>query len=354
MSIDVASVYVVVAFVAAAALSWIGVRRALAFATARALLDIPSDRSSHAVPTPRGGGLGIVFAIVACIAAEAVRRGDVAFALPALPILVACALGYADDRKSLPAAPKMLVLVLAAALALPQATVRSVPVPYAGTVDLGLLAVPLSLFWMAGFSNAFNFMDGINGISGLTVLVSGLGFAAAGLLAGDERTAFLGAVAAGAGAGFLPWTFPKARIFMGDSGSLPLGMLLAFTAATAAEPASPGAAPALPFPASVLLLGPYVFDVTFTLVRRAREGKPLGQAHNEHLYQRLARGLGGHAPSAWTYAGLAAVTSGLAVAYAGWGDLGRVLSILVPPLTLLACAPSVFDLEAKRKMTPPR
>lgn len=342
-----------VAFAAAAALSWIGVAGALRFARRKALLDVPTERSSHTVPTPRGGGLGIVLALVACLVAEALRHGDASRALPALAVLAACGVGYADDRRAMKWPPKLALLLAAAALALPVATVRTVEVPYAGTVDLGPLAVPLSLFWFCGFANAFNFMDGINGIAGLTALVSGAAFSIAGWSAGDERTAFLGAVTAGAAAGFLPWNFPRARIFMGDSGSLPLGMLLATIAAQASAPAPPGRATAtLEFPACVLLLGPYLFDVTFTLVRRAREGKPLGQAHKEHLYQRLERGLGGHAPSALAFASLAAATSALALTYGGRGDLGRTLSLTLPPLILLASAPWVFAREARGPRTP--
>jgi UDP-GlcNAc:undecaprenyl-phosphate/decaprenyl-phosphate GlcNAc-1-phosphate transferase len=338
----------VLAFAAAAVLACALVRSVLGFAR-RMLLDVPGARSSHSVPTPRGGGLGVVGAIALVLAAEAVRRGDVAFAAPALPALAACAVGFADDRRAMRWPPKLALLVLAAVLALPFATVRSVELPYAGTVDLGVLAGPLTVLWLCGFSNAFNFMDGLNGIAGLTAVVSGAAFATAGVLAGDERTAVLGAVVAGAAAGFLPWNFPRARIFLGDSGSLPLGMLLALLAVVASTPRTPGAPAAVEFPAGVLLLGPFVFDVAFTLVRRAREGKPLGEGHNEHLYQRLARGLGGHVPASLAFAALAAATSSLALAYAGAGDLGRLLSLGLPPVVLLLSAPLVFALERRAR-----
>ena len=342
------------AFGAAAALSWVGVGRARALARARGVLDIPSERSSHTVPTPRGGGLGIVFAIVVCVLGDAWLRGDAALACAVVPVLAACAIGFADDRQAMSPAPKMGLLLLAAATALPWATVRTVPVPYLGEVDLGVLALPLSLFWLSCFSNAFNFMDGINGISGLTALVAGAAFAVAGVLAGDHRTAFLGAVAAGVGLGFLPWNLPQARIFMGDSGSLPLGMLLALVAAGANQPALPGGDRTLPFPAALLVLGPYLFDVAFTLVRRARERKALGQAHREHLYQRLARGLGSHGRSRSVLTFVQPAEATLALATATAGDLPRALSVLLPPLLLLASAPWVFDLEAKRSADPKR
>lgn len=335
-----------VAFAAAAALSCGLVRAVIGFAR-RKLLDVPGERSSHTVPTPRGGGLGVVGAIVLVLVSEAVRRGDVAFAAPALPALLACAVGYFDDRRAMRWPPKLALLLVAAASALPFAVVRTVELPYAGTLDLGILAAPLTVVWLCGFSNGFNFMDGLNGIAGMTALVSGAAFAVAGTLAGDERTAFLGATVAGAAAGFLPWNFPRARIFLGDSGSLPLGMLLALLAVLASTPGPGAARTAVEFPAAILLLGPFVFDVAFTLVRRAREGKPLGEGHKEHLYQRLSRGLGGHAPAALVFAGLAVATSSLALAYAGMGDLARVLSLGLPPLVLLVSAPRVFALEGR-------
>lgn len=331
-----------------AVLSWIGVAGALRYVRRKAVIDIPTDRSSHKVPTPRGGGLGFVTAGAVCFVAEAARRGDPAWALGALPVVAACAIGFADDRRPMSWPLKLVLMFGAAALALPLGRVESVELPYVGRLPLSVLSVPLTLCWICGFGNAFNFMDGVNGISGITAVVSGAGFATAGVVAGDERTAFLGALAAGMGAGFLPWNFPRAKIFMGDGGSLPLGTILAAAAVTAQIPAAPGAAPAIEFPASVLLLGPYMFDVTFTLRRRAREGKKLGQAHSEHLYQRLARGFGSHVPSALAYGGLAAGTSALAVAWRGWGDLGRLLSLILPPLALLASVPWVFARERSR------
>jgi UDP-GlcNAc:undecaprenyl-phosphate GlcNAc-1-phosphate transferase len=297
---------------------------------------------------PRGGGVGIVLAIAACGAAWTAHTGDLTDAVPFAAAFVTALVGLADDRRPMAWPPKLLLLLGAASLALPAATVRTVGVPFAGEVDLGVLAVPLSLAWLCGFANAFNFMDGIDGISGLTALVAGAAFSLAGWLAGDAATAFLGAATAGAAAGFLPWNLPKARIFLGDSGSLPLGLLLAVLAVRVATPHAPGAAPAMAFPAALLLLGPYLFDVTFTLVRRAREGKPLGLAHKEHLYQRLARAWGSHPRSALAFAALTCATAALAFAYGSLGDAGRAVSLLAPPLALLASAPRVFEAERRR------
>lgn len=340
------------AFAVAAVLSWVGVGRALAFARSRELLDVPNPRSSHTLPTPRGGGLGIVAAVVATVAAWGAWRGEWLLAAPAIPLVCACLVGFADDRRAMRPAPKMGLLLLAAATALPTATVHEVTLPFAGTVPLGVLAVPLSLFWLVGFSNAFNFMDGIDGISGSVTLVAAGAIAWAAAGAGDEPTAVLAAAGAGAALGFLPWNFPRARIFMGDSGSLPLGMLLAMAAAQASARPAPGAARALEFPAAVLLVGPYVFDVAFTLWRRAREGKRIGEPHREHLYQRLSRRLGSHAAATLAVAGATAATSALALAYGGLGDLAKCLSLTAPPLLLLVSARILLRSERNTGGTP--
>lgn len=342
---------------AAAGLTAVCVGIFLVYARRRALVAIPEARSSHTVPTPVGGGVGIIVAILGILAATGW------FTSPWLPaaLLVATATGFADDRSALSPRPKMLLIVAAAALAVPHATIHGVDLPYAGHLDFGLLSVPLTLFWLVSFTNAFNFMDGINGIAGVTLVVTGSAFAVGGLGAGATETAVAGAVLAGGGAGFLPWNFPKAKIFMGDAGALSLGLLIAVTAIRASggqtglDPAGAPAPVVLPFPAAVLLVGPYVFDVSWTLIRRLREGKNLGQAHKEHLYQRLARGLGSHARSTLTFGAVEAGTAWLALTYASRDDLGRVLSLLLPLAALLVSVPWVLrsELRAERASRPP-
>jgi UDP-N-acetylmuramyl pentapeptide phosphotransferase/UDP-N-acetylglucosamine-1-phosphate transferase len=339
----------------------------LVYARRRALLAIPEARSSHTVPTPVGGGVGILGAVLFLLPfvpfPEDVRpvRPALVEGLGAVPasvwlaagVLVAGITGFADDRRALPPRPKFLLTLAAALLAAPACLLSGVDLPYAGELPFGLLSLPLTLFWLVGFTNAFNFMDGINGLAGTTLVVSGAGLAAAGVLGGDAGSVGIGALLAGGGAGFLPWNAPRAKIFMGDAGALPLGLLLAAGIARAAgTPALPGdgatSAPGavLAFPAGVLLVGPYVYDVTLTLIRRKREGKRLGQAHKEHLYQRLARGLGTHHASVLVYFVAEAAVAVLAVGYRDRSDLGRVLSLALPLLTLLPLTPVVFRLEA--------
>jgi UDP-N-acetylmuramyl pentapeptide phosphotransferase/UDP-N-acetylglucosamine-1-phosphate transferase len=338
-----------------AVLSFAAVGLVLVFARRRALFAIPEARSSHTVPTPSGGGLGIVAAIfLSWTASFAYRSGSSALAAPtlavpllALAVLVATATGLADDRHALRAKPKMLLIVGAAALALPAATIHAVDLPWLGRVDFGLLAVPLSMFWLVGFTNAFNFMDGINGISGTTLVVSGGAFAIAGAQHGDTDTLLSGTLLAGGALGFLPWNFPRAKIFMGDAGALPLGLLLAVTAVQASRDGRLGLPMSLPFPACVLLLGPYLFDVSLTLFRRWRQKKPLAQAHRDHLYQRLARGLRSHAAATLAVGAVEMATAWLALTYGWRNDLGRALSLLLPLIALLTLVPWISRRESR-------
>lgn len=338
-----------------ALLSFGAVRIVLVFARRRALLAIPEARSSHTVPTPSGGGVGLVAGLVlSWLVWLALRPGSSWCAAPTSvgtllvgAVLVATATGFADDRRALRARPKMLLIVGAAALALPAATIHAVDLPWWGRLDFGPLAIPLSMFWLVGFTNAFNFMDGINGIAGVTLVVSGAAFVIAGAQHGDTDTLLAGTLLASGALGFLPWNFPRARIFMGDAGALPLGLLLAVTAAHAARDDGLGLPKALAFPGSVLLLGPYLFDVTFTLFRRWREKKPLAQAHREHLYQRLSRGLGSHAAATLAVGAVEMGTAYLAVTYGARGDLGKTLSLLLPIAALVALVPWILRRESR-------
>jgi UDP-N-acetylmuramyl pentapeptide phosphotransferase/UDP-N-acetylglucosamine-1-phosphate transferase len=326
----------------AAVVAWFGTRRWLRGAHERHAVAPPNERSSHSVPTPTAGGAGIINgAFLALVLATIFTPHG--FALLAIAVLVAGFCGMVDDIRTLRPATKMLVMT-AVGIALAVATpVRTVDLPFCEPLELGMVAIPLTLIWLAGFTNAFNFMDGIDGIASLTAAVSGLAYAVAGALVGDGALAVVGAVTAGGALGFLPWNFPRARIFMGDTGSLPLGLLLSYAALLAHESG------AVPFPASILLLGPFVFDTSFTLIRRALRGEKVWRAHREHLYQRLSRVWSAHPPVSMLYAGMSVVTGSLAVLYRDLPPGGRVLSLGVPLGAMLAFAASVLAADRRRE-----
>jgi UDP-N-acetylmuramyl pentapeptide phosphotransferase/UDP-N-acetylglucosamine-1-phosphate transferase len=274
------------------------------------------------------------------------------FAPVFLGIILMTSLGFADDLRHLGPRLKMLLLVVAAAPVLLVGTLEQTSLPWVGEIALGVLAMPLTLFWVAGLTNAFNFMDGIDGIAGLTAVVTGALYWQVGVSTGDADLTLFAGLMTGAALGFLPWNFPRARIFMGDTGSLPLGMLLATLGLLAARPAPGGEAPQLAFPAAVLALGPFVFDTAFTLVRRALRGERLGEAHREHLYQRLSRLWGGHARVSLLYAGMSVGTAVLASRYAAFGPMGKALSLILPLTAMLAFAGIVLRADRQHDSTP--
>jgi UDP-N-acetylmuramyl pentapeptide phosphotransferase/UDP-N-acetylglucosamine-1-phosphate transferase len=329
-----------------AVLAWFATRRWLAHAHERDTVAVPNERSSHTRPTPTGGGValvGAVFCVLVHTGWFGVQGTSLGMAIPALAVLAAGSCGMVDDIRGLRPLKKMSVMTAIGLVLAFMEPLAGVELPVGPELAFGALAIPLTLFWLAGFTNAFNFMDGIDGIAALTALVSGAAFCAAGLLAGDGSLAVLGAVTAGGALGFLPWNFPKARIFMGDAGSLPLGLLLSFSAVLAQ------ASGALPFAASVLLLGPFVFDASFTLFARALRGEKVWRAHREHLYQRLSRIWSSHPKVSMLYAGFSVVTAVLALLYGDLSPLGRLLSLGVPFAAMLAFAAWVLAADRRRE-----
>lgn len=278
-------------FAVTAATLW-GLRRSR---LARALQDLPNDRSLHTVPVPRIGGMGLL-------------AGMATFALlgPPLPaVLIGLLAGWAalallsslDDRRSLP-----ITVRLPAHLGVATTWLLGVGLPH------GLVATPsgaavavalvLGLTWCL---NLYNFMDGADGLAG-GMAVIGFGICAVGAAqAGDLTLASLCAAIATAAAAFLLFNFAPASLFLGDAGSIPLGF-------AAGAVCIHGAIQGLWPPAfGLAAFFPFAFDATFTLARRAWRGQKVWQAHREHLYQRIALSGVGHRRLAWmAYAAMSA------------------------------------------------
>jgi Fuc2NAc and GlcNAc transferase len=285
--------------------AWLGALAAVAsallvggvrwYALRGALLDVPSERSSHRVPTPRGGGLGVVATCLAfaVMLPRAEGRPDVALALALGAAAAVAVIGWLDDHGSLPVAPRLAVHVLAG-LAVAWLA-RGVPGPL-GLV--GAAGAAWWAFWTVSAINVTNFIDGIDGLIGLQVLVFGLHVARLG---GGPDATTLGVLLAGTAAGFLAWNWAPARIFLGDVGSAPLGVLMVVAGVLAQRGAG------LPITVVFAPLFPIFLDAAATLVVRWRRGERLTEAHRSHLYQRLANGGWGHARTSAIYgAGAAA------------------------------------------------
>lgn len=251
----------------------------------RIALDTPNERSLHAQPVPRTGGLAIAAGVAAACT----------LVWPGLPAILAAAaalaaVSFADDLLGLRARVRLL-LHLGAALAVLwlDLEIRSV---------LALAALALALAWTA---NLYNFMDGSDGLAG-GMAVFGFGaYAFAAYLTGAVTLAALCASIAAASGAFLVFNWHPARLFMGDVGSVPLGLL---AGALGLQGWSIGTWP-LWFP--LLVFAPFMCDATLTLIKRGLRRERLWQAHREHYYQRLVRmGFGHRGTALIEYAAMAA------------------------------------------------
>jgi UDP-GlcNAc:undecaprenyl-phosphate GlcNAc-1-phosphate transferase len=205
--------------------------------------------------------------------------------------LVAAAGGLADDIRARSSTVKLGVQIAAAATAIVLGlTIDTIYIPGLGPTALGLFGPALTLLWLVGLTNAYNFMDGIDGLAGGTAVI-GFGFlmfVALGVGKVDEST--IACTLAAASLGFLLFNLPPARIFMGDVGSQFLGFGFAALSVLLARHDITGTL-ALVVP---LLLFHFIFDTLFTAYRRWRRGERLTEAHRSHLYQRLTHAGFGH------------------------------------------------------------
>jgi UDP-N-acetylmuramyl pentapeptide phosphotransferase/UDP-N-acetylglucosamine-1-phosphate transferase len=238
----------------------------------RLALDAPNERSLHAHPVPRTGGIAIVAGVgVAC----ALAQPGVAVTLGAA--LALAAVSFADDLLGLPTLARLAAHLAAASAVIAFELGYSEPVLFT-----------ILLFAIAWYTNLYNFMDGSDGLAGGMALIGFGAYAIAAHLSGAGPFAALCASVAAAAAGFLLFNFPPARLFMGDAGSVPLGFL---AGALGVYGWSRGCWP-IWFP--LLVFAPFVCDATLTLLRRALRRERLWQAHREHYYQRLVRMGFGH------------------------------------------------------------
>ncbi len=230
-------------------------------------MDSPNARSLHVHPTPRIGGLGIM----AGVAFSDYLAHPGVVLVPPLLALGLCLLSLLDDLRGLSVWLRLLGHGVAAAVAL-----HFLP----GVSGWAWWGGWLALVWM---TNLYNFMDGADGLAGGMAVLGFAGYGVAAWLGGSESLATLAWCIAAAVAGFLRFNFPPARVFMGDSGSIPLGFL---AASLGLGGWSAGIWP-LAFP--VLVFSPFIADASVTLSRRAWLGVPVWQAHRDHYYQRLVR-----------------------------------------------------------------
>jgi len=310
---------------------------------------------------PRGGGLAIVIVVVAVAGAMAwlalnLRQALLGWGVPAMAV---AAVSLRDDFRAVPALVRLAVHA-AAAVSVVWVTGPLADVSFGGlgSVSLGAAAWPLSVLWIVGMTNAFNFMDGTDGIAGMTAVAAGASLAVAASAVGCESVAIVAVAFAAAAAGFLSWNWPPARIFMGDVGSTFCGFTIAALPLVVPSPGRMTVVPVV-----LLAMWPFVFDAFTTLLKRVARRENILQTHESHIYQRLVIAGWSHRGVAMLYGLLAAAAGGLAAASLVVPTLGPLLNmaaagmVLAVPVVLLSVATNgdwrVFrSLRRKRGLSP--
>ena len=310
-----------------------GVRGLRAWALRQSLLDIPNQRSCHVQPTPRGGGLVIALVTIGgwiglgMFSQPAVAWGPLAAC--AFGASLIAVVGWLDDLYGLSAATRLAAHGLAAVVAIVALGYwETIPLWPGQSIALGYAGAAITLFWIVGLTNAYNFMDGTDGIAGSQAVIAGLGWACLGWLADSPTVMHLSLLLAAASLGFLRHNWPPARIFMGDVGSAFLGYSFAILPLFALHGGGKLADASLFL--GPLLVWPFVFDSALTFLRRLRGRENVFAAHRSHLFQRLILAGYSHRFVLLLYSGMALVGVAAGVFW------------LVRPVAALGCSAVVF------------
>ena len=269
------------------------------------LVDLPNRRSAHALPTARGGGVAIVFTTLLASLVAAYRWPELAFRILAgvmLPCLVIAIVGLIDDIRPLKALLRLAIqIAVAIVITAVLGPVPGIELPGMTRIDLGLFAWPLTVVWIVGLINAYNFMDGSDGMAGLGGVVVGLSMAAIAYQTRSLAPMLLAAFAAAAAAGFLVFNWQPARVFMGDVATGFLACQFAAVPVLVRDTTIERA-----FLPLTLALWPYVYDPFLSVLRRIWNGENPLEPHREFLFHRLVRSGVSHARAALLYGALSA------------------------------------------------
>lgn len=283
------------------------------------VFDQPGQRSSHCTPTLRGGGVAPALAAMAALMYGNELTGEPLVALLMASVLYG-AIGLIEDLRGVPALPRLALQLVVALIILPWLLVNlSGPWPWQLIFGSGVA------LWLTAYVNAFNFMDGINGISVAQVVVAGLTWWGLGQWQGVDQLAEAALVVALAAAAFLPFNFPRAGMFLGDVGSYFLGAWLAVLAVL-------GLRAGITFEAMFAPLALYLADTGATLVRRIRRKETWHKPHRDHTYQHLHHRLG------WSHPRTAGVVAAVMVTCSVLGAVSEGTSLAARVTADLAIA----------------
>ena len=262
----------------------------IAFARRTGALDQPDARKVHARPIPRIGGIGIYAAFMVSILVQLIfveLTPEFMMSLIGLMVggTIIVAIGIIDDYCDLPAKVKLLGQIIAAAVVVIGFDVRIdvITDPLGDYIYLEFLAIPATIFWIVGLTNTVNLIDGLDGLAAGVSSIAALTIFLVAMEEGIPPVAMVTIALAGAAIGFLYYNFNPARIFMGDTGSMFLGFMLAGISVVGAVKSAATIALIVP----ILALGLPILDTTFAIVRRARNHRPIFKPDKGHLHHRL-------------------------------------------------------------------
>lgn len=304
------------------------------YALARSLMDIPNARSSHSVPTPRGGGVAIVLSFLIVVPVLEIFWGtgrDDSWAILGAGTVVAV-VGFLDDHRHIAARWRLIAHFAAAAWGLAWLK-GGPPIDWFGSpINFGWFGLLFAAVYLVWLLNLYNFMDGIDGIASVEAICVCVGGALLYLLTGRMDLVIVPMTLAAAVAGFLCWNFPPAKIFMGDAGSGFLGVVLGILSLQAGW-----VSPAF-FWSWLILLGVFIVDATWTLLRRLLRRERVYEAHRSHAYQHASQYLGRHLPVTLSVCAINLLWLLPLALCVGTGRLEGMVGIVIAYAPLLAAA----------------
>ncbi len=319
----------IIAFLLRALLSYISVSYIRRLALHYNIMDNPNERSSHTSPMPLGGGLAIVILVLAVslglinINPTEWARSFLYISLGAILALV----GWRDDLFSLSANYRFLVQGLVATISiLGMGYFRDVRVPLLGEFNLGALGIIITFLWIIGMINAYNFMDGIDGMAGGVAIVAGLGWMTLSSNVHNPFVFWVALAIAATSLGFLGHNWSPAKIFMGDVASTFLGYSFAVLPLLSASQTGDA------LTVGTLLMWIVIMDTFMTFLRRWVKGENVFSGHRSHLFQQLVMGGYKHATISALYIFLTALAALLSYEWSHGDEVAPLLIFLGLPL----------------------
>lgn len=297
-------------------------------------IDVPKDnRRMHLKPIPRLGGLAIYAAFAAVSLLMMTLDVQMVTLLAGATLMVG--LGMMDDTRPLPAKLKLAIQIMAALIVIAGGVrIEFITNFFSAAktpVYLGPLSIPVTLFWIVGITNTVNLIDGLDGLAAGVAGIASLSLAAVAYLNGEPEVAVLLMILAGSSIGFLPHNSHPATIFMGDTGSLLIGFVLAAISIEGVIKSATTIAVAIP----VLALGVPIFDTTFAILRRLVNKRPIMEADKGHLHHRLLDRGYSHRQTVWILYAFSFFLGVSAIFISGASRTISIASLLLVTLILM-------------------